>query len=162
MIIMGRVSAPFGVKGWVKVQPFTEKVDGLLRYPRWWLASAGGWNPVEVEEKAVHGETLLVRFAGVDVRERAATLRGRDVAIPRHQLPVAAPGEYYWADLVGLAVENTRGQSLGHVERLFESGANPVLVVIGDRERLVPFVDAVVKQVELDSGKLLVEWELDY
>ena len=127
MIVMGRVSAPFGVKGWVKVQPYTEKVDNLFRYPKWWLAAAGGWDAMEVEEKSVHGETLLVRFAGMDDRERAATLRGREVAVPRHQLPVAGPGEYYWADLVGLAVENMRGQSFGHVDRLFESGANPVL-----------------------------------
>ncbi len=162
MIVMGRVSAPFGVKGWVKVQPYTEKVDSLFRYPKWWLAAAGGWEAMEVDEKAVHGEVLVVHFAGMDDRDRAATLKGRDVAIPRQQLPAAAPGEYYWADLVGLVVENTHGQSLGRVERLFESGANPVLVVTGDRERLVPFVDAVVKQVDLEAGKLLVEWELDY
>ncbi len=162
MIVMGRVSAPFGVKGWVKVQPYTETVDSLFRYPIWWLAAGHGWDALEVDEKAVHGDVLLVRFAGMDDRSRAATLKGRDVAIPRQQLPVAAPGEYYWADLVGLAVENTHGQLLGHVERLFETGANPVLVVTGDRERLVPFVDAVVKQVDLDAGKLLVEWELDY
>lgn len=162
MIVMGRVSAPFGVKGWVKVQPYTEKVDSLFQYPKWWLAASGGWDAMEVDEQSVHGDVLLVRFAGMDDRERAAKLRGREVAIPRNQLPAAAPGEVYWADLVGLAVENTHGQSLGHVGRLFESGANPVLVVTGDRERLVPFVDAVVKQVDLDAGKLLVEWELDY
>ena len=152
----------FGVKGWVKVQPYTESVDSLFRYPEWWLASAGGWEAMKVDEKAVHRQVLLVRFAGMDDRNRAATLKGRDVAIPRHQLPDADPGEYYWADLIGLGVENTHGQSLGHVERLFESGANPVLVVRGNRERLLPFVDAVVKQVDLEAGKLLVEWELDY
>ena len=159
---MGRVSAPFGVKGWVRIQPFTESVDSLFKYPRWWLAGAGGWASLEVEEKSVHGDVLLVRFAGMDSRERAATLKGKEVAIPRQQLPAAEEGEYYWTDLVGLAVENTQGQSLGRVERLFESGANPVLVVAGERERLVPFVDAVVRQVDLDAGKLLVEWELDY
>lgn len=162
MIVMGRVSAPFGVKGWVRVQPYTEKIDNLFRYPKWWLAAASGWDVMEVDEKSVHGDVLLVRFAGMDRREQAETLKGKEVAIPRHELPTAEPGEYYWADLVGLAVENTRGQALGHVERLFESGANPVLVVAGDRERLVPFVDAVVKQVDLAAGKLLVDWELDY
>ncbi len=159
---MGRVSAPFGVKGWIKVQPFTEETDALLRYPQWWLCEAGGWRSQTVAETAVHGSSLLVRFAGFADRDQAATLRGQNIAIPRERLPILGEGEYYWADLVGLLVENTKGQSLGSVERLFESGAGPVLVVIGDRERLLPFVDAVVKRVDLDAGKLLVEWELDY
>ncbi len=162
MIVMGRVSAPFGVKGWVKVQPYTEETDTLFRYTRWWLREAGGWHSQTVEEKAVHGTSLLVRFAGIADRDRAASLKGQEIAVAREQLPAPGEGEYYWADLVGLEVENTAGQSLGCIERLFESGADPVLVVVGDKERLLPFVDAVVKRVDLESGKLLVDWELDY
>lgn len=159
---MGRVAAPFGVKGWVKVQPFTEKTDSLLQFPVWSLGRKSGWEEFSVEEKAVHGDVLVVRFAGVDDRDRAAELKGREIGVPRASLPALEEGEYYWADLVGLAVENTRGQSLGRVERLFDSGANPVLVVKGERERLLPLVGAVVKQVDLGEGKLLVDWELDY
>ena len=162
MIVMGRVSAPFGVKGWVKVQPFTEQTDSLFRYSQWWLCEAGEWHSRTIEEKAVHGTSLLVRFAGIADRDRAATLKGQEVAIARGQLPTLGEGEYYWTDLVGLEVENMKGQSLGCVKRLFESGANPVLVVAGEQERLLPFVDAVVKRVDLESGKLLVDWELDY
>jgi 16S rRNA processing protein RimM len=77
-------------------------------------------------------------------------------------MPAPQEGEYYWSDLVGLEVENTQGQLLGRVERLFESGAHPVLVVAGERERLLPYVENVVKGVDLDAGKLLVDWELDY
>ncbi len=159
---MGRINAPFGLKGWVKVQPFTEQTDGLLRYPEWWLSAAEGWDGLKVEETALHGDVLLVRFAGVEDRERAAALKGREVAIPREQMPAPQEGEYYWSDLVGLDVENTRGQLLGRVERLFEAGADPVLVVAGERERLLPYVKDVVKSVDLDAGKLLVDWELDY
>ena len=159
---MGRVSAPFGVKGWVKVQPFTDKIDGLLRYPQWWLSDARGWRSWAVEEQTVRGSELLVRFAGVADREAAATLKGRDIAIARMQLPAPEEGEYYWTDLVGLEVENASGESLGRVERLFESGADPVMVVVGETERLLPFVGAVVKQVDLDAGKILVDWGLDY
>lgn len=159
---MGRISAPFGLKGWVKVQPFTEKADGLLRYPEWWLSAAEGWDGLKVEETALHGDLLLVRFAGIEDRERAAVLKGREVAIPREQMPAPQEGEYYWSDLVGLDVENTKGQLLGRVERLFEAGAAPVLVVAGERERLLPYVKDVVKNVDLNAGKLLVDWELDY
>jgi len=159
---MGRVSAPFGVKGWVKVQPFTDKIDGLLGYPQWWLSEAGGWRSWAVEEQTVRGSELLVRFAGVADREAAATLKGRDIAVTRKQLPAPEEGEYYWTDLVGLKVENTSGESLGRVERMFESGADPVMVVVGETERLLPFVGAVIKQVDLDAGMILVDWGLDY
>ena len=159
---MGRISAPFGLKGWVKVQPFTEQTDGLFQYSEWWLSAANGWDGIKVEETAIHGDVLLVRFAGVHDRDRAARLKGREVAIPREQLPAPQHGEYYWTDLVGLVVENTQGQLLGRVERLFDSGASPVVVVAGDRERLVPYVENVVKGVDLEAGKLLVDWELDY
>jgi 16S rRNA processing protein RimM len=159
---MGRVGAPFGVKGWVKVQPFTDKTDGLLGYSQWWLSEAGEWCSWTVEETTVRGDELLVRFAGIADREAAASLKGREIAIARKELPAPEQDEYYWADLVGLEVVNTAGASLGRVERLFESGAAPVLVVVGETERLLPFVDAVVKQVDLDAGKILVDWELDY
>ena len=159
---MGRISAPFGLKGWVKVQPFTEQTDGLFQYPDWWLSSASGWDKMKVAETAVHSGTPVVRFADVQDRDRASMLKGREVAIPRGQMPAPQEGEYYWTDLVGLDVENTQGQLLGRIERLFESGANPVLVVAGERERLLPYIDSVVKSVDFDTGKLLVEWELDY
>ncbi len=104
----------------------------------------------------------MVRFAGVHDRDQADALKGREIAIPRDLLPALQAGEYYWSDLVGLKVENTKGQLLGQVERLFESGANPVVIVAGEREQLLPFVEAVVRDVDLDAGKLLVDWELDY
>lgn len=162
MIVMGRVGAPFGLKGWVRIQPYSEQVDGLFRYPEWWLANTDGWDSCKVVEKAVHGDVLLVRFAGCEDRDQAARIKGREVAILREHLPAPEDGEYYWADLVGLLVENSHGQSLGRVERLFESGSSPILVIVGERERLVPYIEDVVKDVNLDAGKLLVEWELDY
>jgi 16S rRNA processing protein RimM len=162
MVVMGRVSAPFGLKGWVRVQSFGAQKDGLLQYPEWWLSTANGWDVVKIDDTALHGDKLMVRFAGVHDRVQAASLNGREVAVPREQLPTLQDGEYYWSDLVGLEVENTQGQLLGRVERLFESGANPVLVVAGERERLLPYVETVVRRVDLDSRKLLVDWELDY
>jgi len=159
---MGRISVPFGLKGWVKVKPFTEQTDGLVQFPEWWISAAKGWDGIKVEETALHGDVLLARFAGVQDRDGAATFKGREVAIPRGQMPAPQEGEYYWSDLVGLEVENTQGQLLGRVERLFESGAHPVLVVAGERERLLPYIENVVKGVDLDAGKLLVDWELDY
>jgi 16S rRNA processing protein RimM len=162
MVVMARVAGPFGVKGWVKLQVFTERVDGLLDYPVWWIGQDGGWEPVEVEQGAAHGAALVARLKGIDDREQAAVLRGREVAVPRTELPRNEEGEYYWTDLEGLRVGNLQGEALGVVTGLLETGASQVLVVQSERERLIPFVSAVVKSVDLARGELVVDWGADF
>lgn len=160
---MGRVAAPYGVKGWLKVVPFTSRPGTLGTFARWWLGLAGQWEEVEVVESAVHGAALIARIAGYGAREQAARLRGLEVAVPRAALAATAPGEYYWADLIGLEVVNIEGQSLGTVASVFSNGAHEVLrVAQGGDERLVPFVAAVVKKVDLAARRLEVEWGLDW
>jgi 16S rRNA processing protein RimM len=162
MLVMARVAGAFAVKGWVKLQVFTERVDSLLEYRTWWLQREGHWEPVEVEEGSAQGRALLAKLKGCDDREAAAALCGCDVAVPRDCLPPAAQGEYYWADLEGLRVGNLRGEPLGVVAGLLETGANQVLVVRGERERLIPFVGAVVKTVDVARGEVVVDWEADF
>jgi 16S rRNA processing protein RimM len=159
---MGRVAAPFGVKGWVKIQVFTEALDSLLEYPAWWVGHDGHWRELRVEEAEVHVRTLVARLAGCDDRDAAAALTGAQVAVPRGELPEPEPGEYYWSDLQGLRVANLQGEELGTVSHLFETGANDVLVVKGERERLIPFVDTYVVKVDLARGELVVDWEADF
>lgn len=160
---MGRVGAPFGVKGWVKVMPFTESPATLARYRRVWLGHQGEWREVEVEETAVHGAVVVARFAGCGDRDAAARLRGTEVAVPRDALPAAAPGEFYWADLVGLDVVTTGGEPLGKVSEMFSTGANDVMRVgEGKGERLLPFVATVVRNVDLAARRIEVAWELDW
>jgi 16S rRNA processing protein RimM len=162
MVVMGRVVAPFAVKGWIRVQPFTQLPASLLDYRTWWLGREGAWTPGAVEEGAVHGKSVVAKLAGCEEREAAAAMQGLEVAVPRSQLPQSQPGEYYWSDLLGLAVRNLQNQALGRVEGLLETGANQVLVVRGDRERLIPFVAAFVVTVDLAQGEIVVDWELDF
>lgn len=162
MVVMGRVAGAFAVKGWIRVQPFTQQADALLGYPVWWLGREGGWTSRALEEGAVHGKSVVAKLAGCEVRETAATLHGLDVAVPRSQLPPRQEGEYYWTDLLGIAVRNLQGELLGRIERLLETGANQVLVVRGDRERLIPFVAAFVVAVDLAKGEVVVDWGLDF
>jgi 16S rRNA processing protein RimM len=162
MIVMGRVAAPFAVSGWVKVQVFTERADGLLRYRDWWLRRGGRWRQVTVEEAAVHGRALVAKLRGCDDREAAAALRGSEVAVPRAVLPRNEDGEYYWADLEGLRVRNLQNHDLGRIAGLIDTGANQVLVVRGERERLIPFVRAVVESVDLARGEVAVDWGADW
>jgi 16S rRNA processing protein RimM len=162
MIVMGRVGAPFGIKGWMKVQPFTRAVDGLLEHRTWWLGRDDCWRRSGVEGGAVHGRSLIAKLEGCDDRKAAARLRGLDVAVPRSELPTNAAGEYYWTDLIGLQVVNREGVALGRVVRLIETGASPVLVVHGTRERLIPFTQSVVVSVDVGDGRLTVDWGADF
>jgi 16S rRNA processing protein RimM len=163
---MGRVAAPYAVKGWLKIQPFTEYLDGLLDYDFWWLGHEEGrrkgWKEYRVLEGKVHGQTLVVQLDGVDDRTAAEALKGLDVAVNRAEFPETDEDEYYWDDLIGLDVVNTEGVSLGKVAGLLETGAHDVLRVVDEREelreRLIPFVDAYVREVDMEGKRILVEW----
>jgi 16S rRNA processing protein RimM len=159
---MGRIAAPFGVKGWVKVQADTAAPQSLLAYKSWWVGSASGWREIAVAEAKVQGRTLVARLEGCEDRDAAAALRGKTVAVPREALPRAGDGEYYWIDLIGLAVVNGEARDFGRVTGILQTGANDVLVVAGERERLIPFIAAVVREVDLASGVMRVEWGADY
>jgi 16S rRNA processing protein RimM len=162
MVVMGSVRAPHGVKGWIKVQPFTQEIDGLLDYPQWWLGRDGEWQPHRIAESAVHGVTVIARLEGCADREAAAALTGTEVGVPRELLPESREGEYYWRDLLGMEVLNRRGERLGLVARLLDTGANHVLVLEGDRELLIPFIADVILSVDITGRKLIVDWEYDY
>jgi len=165
---MGRISAPFGVKGWVRVQPFTETADGLKPYAAWWLNTPSGWREVEVQAVEVHVADVVAKLAGCDDRDAAAAFKGVVVAVSRAAFPPAQQGEYYWADLLGLSVKNSEGLVLGVVSAMLETGANDVMVVRHDgqgldgEERLIPFIAEVVKRVDMAARLIEVEWGADY
>jgi 16S rRNA processing protein RimM len=158
---MGRVTGPFGVRGWIKVQPYGD-ATGLCAYRAWWIERDGEWIRHEPETVHVHGETVAAKFEGCDDRDRAAGFRGSEVAVSRSEFPEAAENEFYWADLVGSKVVNAAGEDLGAVVRVFETGANDVLVVEGDRERLIPFIESVVQHIDLAGRTIRVDWESDF
>jgi 16S rRNA processing protein RimM len=163
LIIMGRVTGLFGVRGWVKVHSFTDPLENIVGYSPWLVHYLGEWHPMEVQDGRRHGRAIIAHLAGVDDRDRAASLMGCDIAVRRSQLPPPKAGEYYWVDLEGLRVETTNGVDLGRVDHLLETGANDVLVVQGDRERLIPFVEPdVVTSVDFDGGLIRVAWDPDF
>jgi len=162
-VVLGRVAGPHGVHGWLRVRSFTELRETLLGFPRWMMGSEEGWIEYGLLEGRVHGDGLLVRLEGIADRDAAAALRGSEVAVWRAQLPALQEGDYYWSDLQGLNVFTADGVALGVVERLFETGANDVMVVRGDRERLIPFVmDAVVRRIDLAAGCIEVDWDAEF
>jgi len=160
---MGRVAAPFGIQGWVKVQTLTAHVGNLRDYPLWWLERDGGWRETAVIAAKVQGKTLVAQFAGVNDREAAAGFRGCAIAVPREQLPQPQDNEFYWADLIGLKVINMQRHEFGRVARIVQTGANDVLVVEGtEKETLVPFIASAIRKVDLAAGVIEVDWGKDY
>jgi 16S rRNA processing protein RimM len=161
MLVLGRVSGLYGVRGWVKVFSETEPRDNILSYEPWYLGAAH--RPRRLAEGRLHGKGLVVRLEGCENRDQAAALVGQEIAVRRDQLPPPEIDEIYWFDLEGLTVETLDGVSLGRVDHVFATAGNDVLVVKGDRERLLPFVwDQVVRDVDLELGRIRVDWDLDF
>ncbi len=162
---MGRVIAPHGIKGWVKLKVFTDSPDSLLDFPRWWIRAKAGWQEREVAEAELRSVGLVARFLDDEDRNAAEDLKGLDIGVPRDTLPVPDEGEYYWADLIGLAVLTAADELLGAVEGLIETGANDVLVVRAQDsgvERLIPYIEPVIISVDLTGKRIVVDWQPDY
>lgn len=161
IVLLGHVAGVHGVRGWVKIHSLTEPREAIFEYQPWLLGDAH--EAVRISEGIKHGNRLIAHIEGVDDREAAEELVNRSIAVRREQLPQADAGEYYWTDLVGLEVRLQDGRVLGTVDRLVATGANDVLVVAGDRERLVPFVTGqYVKSVDLEHGVIVVDWDPDF
>lgn len=163
LITVGAVSGVYGVKGWVRVHSHTDPVENILEFPRWFICRGDDWQALELVTGRRQGKGLVAALAGIDDRDTARTLIGAEIAVLRDELPPPDEGEYYWIDLEGLRVETIEGRELGVVDHLFATGANDVMVVRGERERLVPFVlDEVITDVDFQAGVIRVDWDPDF
>ena len=162
-VLVGRIGAAYGIHGWVRVRSFTEPEQNIGRYRPWRLSRGGEVRDVDVVEVKPHGKGLVARLKEVGDRNAAGALTGMDVLVCRDRFDPPADGEYYWDDLIGLQVSTVDGRALGEVVRLLATGANDVLVVRGDRQRLIPFVPgSAVVSVDLDAGRILVDWDPEF
>lgn len=169
MIVLGRITAPYGVRGWVRLQVFGDDPQAWAQMPQWWLGASEALPDAEWQARTLaacrrHARGLIARFEGIEDRDAARRLAGLYVGAPRAALPATAEGEYYWADLVGLEVINEDGARLGLVSGLLRNGAHEVLEVRGGdgRQRLLPFVAAVVSEVDLARRQIRVRWGPDW
>jgi len=162
-VLAGQISGLFGVKGWVKVRSWTEPRENILKYSPWLVKTAGGWTELKVAQGNRQGKAVVARLEGYDDRDLSAKLTGCDIAISQQQLPELAGDEYYWNDLIGLQVINQDGVNFGTVRKLIETGSNDVLIVDGDRERLVPYIKGeVIKAINLEEKEIQVDWDPDF
>jgi len=167
-LIVGRITGVHGVKGWVKLHSHTVPIDNLLRYRPWHILLDGVEQVLSPVEGRTQGKSLVARFEGENDRDQAARWVGAEIRIDRSQLPPPKKGEVYWVDLEGLSVRTIDGKLLGTVDHLFSTPANDVMVVKGERERLIPYVmDTFVKSVRLagespEGGEIVVDWDPEF
>ena len=170
-LVVGRISAVHGVRGWVKVLSYTEMPATLFDYQPWFIDKNGAMQRVEVSAWKRQGDSFVAHLKGVDDRDIARDWCHRDIRVTANALPKLSDTEFYWYQLEGLAVYNHFTQDvqrLGLVASLLETGANDVLVVEGDaesidsRERLIPYSQAYLLKVDLETKRIDVAWDPDF
>ncbi len=162
-ILLGRVLGAFGVRGEIKLQSFTNPPMALLKYQPWRLLHAGAESELSGASGRETAKGVVARFPGIEDRDAAEALRGAEVWVSRSRLPAPKPGEHYWVDLEGLAVVNREGVVLGTISHLFETAANDVIVVAGERERLIPYLPGqFVFDIDFEARKMVVDWDADF
>jgi 16S rRNA processing protein RimM len=164
LVIMGRVVAPYGVLGWLKIHPDTEEFDRLLDYKTWWIGKDNDWRELKVEGAKIHNDVLVVKLQSIDERDAAVSCKGKQIAVSRASLPKLEDDEYYWSDLIGLNVKNLQEVDFGKINDVFATGANDVVVAKSDsgQERLIPYTAQVILEVDLEAGMMLVDWDADF
>jgi 16S rRNA processing protein RimM len=154
--------------GSVKIAPYSSDAAALLAAREWWFDVKGAFRSFDVVSAKVHANTVTARLVGIVDRDAAEALKGARISIARRYFPVTDDDEFYWVDLIGLAVVNLEGVALGTVAELTDNGAHQNLVVqeLGADgkaiERLIPFVEAHVSTVDLANKRIVVDWQADY
>jgi 16S rRNA processing protein RimM len=162
LICVGHVLGAQGIKGWIRVFSNTSPRENIVSYSPWLIEQGDRLEEVKVKGR-LQGKNVIAKLQGIDDRTRAETLTGCKLYIDSRQLPGLENGEYYWSDLIGLAVETLQSEPLGVVSDMLETGADDVMVLKGDRERLIPFVmEEIVREVDLDKRRLVVDWHPEY
>ena len=162
LICVGHILGAQGIKGWVRVFSNTSPRENIVKYSPWTIEQGNERKTVSVHGRA-QGKNVLARLEGCDDRNQAEALTGCRILIDPAQLPKLAQGEYYWSDLIGMQVESLDGESLGVVASMMETGADDVMVLEAERERLIPFVIGdIVHEVDIDRQRMVVDWQLDY
>ncbi|MCW8832294.1 MAG: ribosome maturation factor RimM [Colwellia sp.] len=166
-IILGKVGAVYGIKGWLKIHSFTDEPDAILDYFPWSLKLGNKTQTVEITDWRKHNKGLIVKVGNIDDRDEAQALVGSEILTSENSLPDLPQGEYYWRDLIGMNVVTTQGYDLGVVSDMMETGANDVLVVkanlndgFSKKERLIPYLfEEVVESVSIENKQICVDWD---
>ena len=166
-VILGKVGAVYGIKGWLKIHSFTDELEAILDYFPWSLKLGNKTQTVEVTDWRKHNKGLIVKVGNIDDRDEAQALVGSEILTSESSLPDLPEGEFYWRDLIGMNVVTNKGYDLGIVTDMMETGANDVLVVkanlndgFSKKERLIPYLlEQVIESVSSENKQICVDWD---
>ena len=164
-VVIGEIVGVYGVKGWVKLKSWTQPAKQIFTYQPWLLVNSGAADKraCNVLEYRSHSGQFVISLEGITDRDEAAKLNRYRIEVEKDLLPELPDNEYYWADLIGMQVVNLAGVDFGTVSNLLETGANDVLVINGDRQRLVPFVQGqIVTGIDQTAGQITVDWDAEF
>lgn len=162
LVIIGKIISAYGIKGWVKIRPFTETAKSFIQYKKQFLSrNQKDWNCIQIEKMKIQGQDVVADL-GFENRDQAIESKGQILAVDRQQLPQLEENEYYWDDLIGLNVYDLQHNDLGKVIELIETGANDVLVVSGEKERLIPYIPQVIVKIDLTEKRIDVDWDKEF
>lgn len=183
LILFGRVLGALGLRGELKIESYSDPRHAIFRYPTWVLRKGDRTTPAIAQSQVDwvrsllrdgsatlegvkgkdNGKNIVVKLPGIEDRTEAERVNGLEIYIPRSALPPPQPDEYYWVDLEGMDVVTVEGVKLGQISHLFATGANDVIAVRGDRERLIPFVKPqFVTDIDFDANVMTVDWDPDF
>lgn len=157
-ILIGKVSGCFGVKGWLKIFSYCEPRENISSYATWIVND----KVFESVESKRNGKLMVAKLKGIDDKDTALSLIGQKIEINKEQLHCLDNDKFYWHDLVGLEVTNKQGVKFGTIKSLLETGAHDVVIINGDRERIVPYImDQTILEVNIEKNSMLVDWHED-
>lgn len=166
-VVVGKLGASYGIRGWLKVFSFTEQAESIFAYEPWYIKVRGEWRQLELEDWKRHGQGFIGKLKTLDSREDAQALTNAEIAVSADALPPLSDKEFYWRELFEMEVLTTKGYHLGKVTDILETGSNDVLVVaanpkdaFGQKERLIPFLDEqVIKHIDRNAQRIEVDWD---
>lgn len=163
-IIIGKFGRPYGIRGWISLYAESDHQENILRYQPWFISTKSGWQVIDINDCRSHHKNLIVHIQGIETPEEVRTFTDQKIAVLRDQLPALTQNEYYWADLEGLTVTNHENKTLGKITHLFRTGANDVIVVVGDKTRqLIPFIQKeIIEDIDLEHQTMKVNWDTEF
>ena len=168
-ITLGKISGVHGIKGWVKVFSHTSPREQITEYKEWFIKSSReDWKPIKVIDGKKQGKNIIALFEDTHYRDQAEALVGFEIAIRKDQLKKLAKDEYYWKDLIGLSVETIKGEKLGEIDWLFDTGSNDVFIVKESdggeiKERMLPYIMGdVIQSIDLEKSLMIVDWDPEF
>ena len=161
-LLVGKINGFFGVQGWVKIFSYTKPRKNILEYYPWYFVDNGTYKVIEITTGREQSKTIVAHAKGIDNRDQASQLIGKDLYIDKDQLPKLDGDEHYWHELNGFRVINKNGVDLGVVNYLVDTGSNNVLVTKGDKEHWIPYIEPYLVSVDKQNRVITVDWDENF